>query len=1143
MENTEGVIKGVVDPLTEIINIAKEQIRQELIKATTEEEKRKVGDKLKEEVRRKKTAAEEYIQEEKKAALKLTIKQEEGRQVLTAFTKLIEAVREGFDPNLISSSKEGAMLLKKIADQKLDYTPSTASSILFHFGDFLIGDKKIIDPTTGKLNPQLIENFAQLKQTNLIAARIIRDSLKKAIEEKNIFSKSQEDFEKYFNLNDANLAENFPDPPQELLRNLPMDRVEIQEIIRAIMSPENFLNYLKKKRSKLIEEKKNKLGRALIPAELEEVHIELSETIEHELADLVSELYNKADSDPSYLRMPFQEVEQIGYFQSLQSAYNLISSRIQFLGRDLEGKKDLSEFSFFARFSEKKFVEKSVSGKEIVTTFIDPFKKPKKVSVAEFFGILNLEIAHIRELRQFTHNARLVFRFPSGGEQNPWAQLASYANHFLNTSDFDVISFLPHSEVYQDALNIYTGLLQSELATRDWILDPRLFVGGDDGLNDLERQTLAILKEKYKGKKSEYQIRSAFSMAQGVAMAVLLTEPETIANADPNFRHKSVNGSGRIDPTYLGEWLSDTAVTGVLNPFLRAHLRWLSEGTVGGPLGFLPIPDPKLVKGWRIGIWDHNAVIKDIEIFHRRFFESRTGLLKKDHLTLFDIRNPGRVGSIITRGGWRLSEAYQGLLYDYREGKLIELSFKEKWRRLENVGFEPLLHFHSNNKEAFLNNLSTDENFRRYIFNKYFKRIYNSEDELKESLIKNPDEIHCGLMIEFLVNRLPAKIITEERTRFSDGQRIWEVLRKKLGFNLETMDRAVKDLVIAQTTLRQALSQKMRENELQGKDIGLVEGKFVLDDETAEDYLKLSGVTDNKRIENVKKLLKEFRGYFIKKENKYSQWIAKIKGGRSSIPFALAPEETDYRYLTMRSTGVTTIKRALSDIATIDKVITPSYGKFLSIIQSMAISGNGDLGELVKFLAEIKHGLVGLHGKDYANEVVCYFAYLAISYFKKDTMAKPLNGLAGLGQKNSIAAEFAGGAGRVWEWDSREIDRFIFALEQAGVLEKEPYELHKEPIYEKKEINLSKLLGEKLGRKDEKGEVIPITFFGREMKIRLSVRKKDFKIYSDTLKKMAGGEFIHKLWDAVNTVIPIAFVIILFFLIQKAFKEAFDQKK
>ncbi len=1162
MENKERGIGSSIDPITEVIEAVKKEIHELLKKTRDQEERKKLGERLREEAEKKKTSAEEFIEEEKKmerGGLRMPRKQEEGKQVLANFTRLIEAVRSGLEPEYISKNREGAILLKKIAEQKIDFTPSTASSILFYFGDFLLGEKEIVDSTTGKINPLLIERFKEIEKSNPIAARVIKESLRKAIKEDNILSISDAEFENYFNLKEDDLSEEDFGIPPELKANLPLDRPEIKETMQAILSPENFIKYLKKHQERIIEEKKHQLGRDLTKEELDIVNIELSEYIEHAIVDLVSELYNKTDADPSYRRMSFHEVESIGYFQSLQSAYNIISTRIQLLGRVLSERKDLNGFSFFARFSQRKEVQKDVAGKEIVIPFIDPLKKPKKISTADFFMLLNLEIAHIRELREFTHNARLVFRFPSGGDQSLWAQLAGYANKIMTTSDFDTIPFLPHSEVYQDALNIYTGLLQAELAKHDWILEPSLFVGGDDGLNDLERQTLDILKKKYKGVKNEYQINNAFSIAQGVTMAILLTEPETIANADPNFKLKSTEKGGRIEPTYLGEWLSDTVVTGVLNPFIRGYLRWLAEGTVGGPIGFLPIPDPKLVERWRIGIWDHNTVVRDIENFQRRFFEGRTAGLKKGHLTLFDIRNPGRIGSFATRGGWRWGEAYKGLFFDVREGKLVELDFPEKWRRLENVGFEPLLHFHSNNKKDFLKNLEVNEGFRSYIYNKYFRRLFDTKDEFITSLRNDPDTIYLGIMVELLVDRLPAKIITEERTRFSDGQRIWEILRVRLGFDMATMDQAVKDLVVAQTALRQALSQEMRQRELEGKDIGVV-GEYVLDESVVEQYLRNSGITEEKRIDNVKRLLTQFRQYFNLKgegKNKYRQWLEKIKGGRSTIPFALAPEETDYRYLTLKSSGVTTIKRVLGDTATVDKVLTPAYGKFLSLLSSMAISGKKDLSEIVNFIKEIKVTLTSFHGKEYANEIACYFAYLTIAYFKKDTFAKPLGGLVGLGLKNSIAAEFAGAPGRVWEWDSRDIGRFVFALEQAGVLEKEPYELHKEPSYEPitikifgkplplpEEIDLSKLLGKKLGRKDERGEIVPVKFFGREIKIRLpKVRKKDFTIYSATLKKMAGGEFIHKLWDAVNTLLPIALIIILVMLIQKAFKEAFEQKK
>jgi len=1157
--------KGGVDETTRVVEAAKEEVKKEIEAANNssnpDQEKRRLGEKIREELERTKLAAQEAVNDEVEARIskRELHKKEEGKRALRALTKAIEAVRQGIDPSYIAKTKEGAAVLQKIAQERIDFTPSTASAIVYYFGDYLFGDKKLVDPSSGKISEEVVKKFSELKQVNPIAAEKIVEAIKKAAEEGEISGLTVEEVERTLSLqkeNGASMLSELEEIPQELRANLPLDRPEIKEIVKALMSPDNFVKYVKKNREKLIQERKNLLGRDLSDHELKEVDESLSHNIERSIIDLVAELYNKADADPSYARVPFHEVESIGYFQSLQTAYNTISTRVQLIGRILSENEDLKDINFFSQFSRRVDIVGEEAKKEFVTSVIDPLRKPKEVTISDFFSILNLEIAHIRELREFTHNARIVFRFSRGGEESPWAQLASYANTIMTTADFDTIAFLPHSEVYQDALQIYTGLLQAELAKYDWILNPQMFAPGEDGLNDIERATLKILEDRYKDKKNPYQIRSAFSLAQGVAMAILLTEPETIANADPNLKHKiGPDGKPAMDPTYLGEWLSDTTVTGVLNPFLRAHLRWMAESTVGGPLGYLPIPDPKLVKKWRMGIWEHNEAMKSIEEFQRRFFEGKKSGLPEGYLALFDIRNPGRIGSFATRGGWRWAEAYKGLLYDYSEGKPKELDILTKWRRLENVGFEVWLNFASDNKANF-GKFMQDKNFFDYIYQRYFDGIYKKE-EFEDRVKKNPTAIVDEIAVRFLISRLPAKIITEERTRFSDDQkRLWEILRNKCNFSFEQMNQAVQDLVVAQTSLRAEISKKMRENELQGKDIADVEGDLTLNEKTIEKYLKDGGINDPGRIENLKTLLKEFNSYFNPNgegKQKYSHWIKKISGGRSTIPFALASEEVDYRYLTLRSSGITTIKRTLGDTAAVDKVLTPAYGKLLSILRATATSGKKDISELVKLITEVKKTLESFHGKEYANEIACEMAYLAIAYFKKDTFAKPLNGMAGFGQITSIAAEFAGAPGRVWEWDSRDIGRFVFALEQSGALEKQPYDLSKIPQYEgikifgkqlPTEINLSKWLGEKFGKKDEKGEVISIKFFGHEIKIKLPrVRKKDFNIWSETLKQMGGGEFIHKVWDAINTIIPIALAVLLFFLIQKAAKEWFSQKK
>jgi len=1162
--------KGGIDEITKVVEAAKEEVKKEIEAANNssnpDQEKRRLGEKIREELERTKLAAQEAVSDEAEARIRgrLPYKKEEGKKVLAALTKAVEAVRQGIDPSYIAKTKEGAAVLQKIAQERIDFTPSTASAIEYYFGDYLFGDKSLIDPSSGKISEEVVKKFSELKQVNQIAAEKIAQAIENAATEMGI---SKDEVREKLNMKKDEAHSIFPELeqiPPELKNNLPLDKPEIKEIVEALLTPENFVKYVKKHREKMIQEKKNSLGRDLNSSELLKVDEELSYHIEESIVDLVAELYNKADADPSYVRIPFHEVENIGYFQSLQTAYNTLSTRIQLIGRTLSERDDLKDIHFFSGFSSYKEGTRKVGDNEINYSVIDPIRRARSISLPDFFRIINLEISHFRELREFTHNARIVFRFPTGGQESAWAQLSSYANKLMTSSDFDHISFLPHSEVYHDALQIYTGLLQEELAKNDWILEPKLFAPDDkDGLNKVERDTLRILEERYKGEKNSYQIRSAFSLAQGVAMAILLTEPETIANADPNLKHKiGPDGKPVIDPTYLGEWLSDTVVTGVLNPFVRGHLRWMSESTVGGPLGYLPIPDPKLVKKWRMGIWDHNEAMKSIEKFQRRFFEGKKSGLPEGYLTLFDIRNPGRVGSHATRGGWRWEESYQGLLYNYDGPEIKEADILTKWRRLEAVGFEPWLHFSGIIKSQFADLIKKNPTFFEYVYNRYFNGIYD-KNQLEERIKNNPQEVVEEIAVRFLIQRLPAKIITEERTRFSsDQKRLWEILRTRCGFSFQQMDQAVKDLILAQTNLRREMSKKMRENEKLGKDIGFLEGDFFLSEATLEKYLnesqmaEIDELTKQQRIANLKNLLKEFNSYFNPfgdGKGRYFEWIKKIRGGRSAIPFALASEEVDYRYLTLRTTGMTTIKRVLGDTARVDQVLTPVYGKLLSILKATAISGKKDISELVKLITEVKKTFEGVHGKEYANEIACYMAYLAVAYFKRDTFAKPLNGLAGIGQITSLAAEFAGGAGRVWEWDSRDIGRFIFSLEQSGALEKQPYDLSKIPQYEgikifgkqlPIEINLSKWLGEKLGRKDDKGEVIPIKFFGREIKIRLpKVRKKDFNIYSETLKRMAGGEFIHKLWDAVNTVIPIALAILLIFLIQKAIKEEFGQKK
>ena len=94
-------------------------------------------------------------------------------------------------------------------------------------------------------------------------------------------------------------------------------------------------------------------------------------------------------------------------------------------------------------------------------------------------------------------------------------------------------------------------------------------------------------------------------------------------------------------------------------------------------------------------------------------------------------------------------------------------------------------------------------------------------------------------------------------------------------------------------------------------------------------------------------------------------------------------------------------------------------------------------------------------------------------------MAKPLFGLLRIGQKNSIAAEYAGRSSAVWEWDSRDIDRFAVALESYNLLPLNPYDKQKVSLPEFDKVKGKWKDGKFIGGKLEDRW---ITIFGKQFK-------------------------------------------------------------
>lgn len=172
-----------VDENTKVIETAKQDIRKEMENTKTDDEKKSLGKKIREELERGQLAAEEVVKDEIEARMRgrSPFKKEEAKQALRSLTRALEAIRQGLPVEYIAQTKEGAVILEKLATQIVE-TPSTASAIQYYFGDYIFGNKKIIDTQTGKITEDFKTKFNELSKINSIVANKFKETLKKTAE-------------------------------------------------------------------------------------------------------------------------------------------------------------------------------------------------------------------------------------------------------------------------------------------------------------------------------------------------------------------------------------------------------------------------------------------------------------------------------------------------------------------------------------------------------------------------------------------------------------------------------------------------------------------------------------------------------------------------------------------------------------------------------------------------------------------------------------------------------------------------------------------------------------------------------------------------------------------------------------------------
>ena len=1168
---------------------AKAEVKVEIdeVKAKSEAEKadaeRILAQKLLSDLRDKAIAAKE-VTDMHKAVGHIELKKKEAVSVKVALVKVLEGVKAG----IIKPLPKTKVILDQLAERSGSFTDTTASYLQPLLEKYI--EKDITFSKEGQELTKFVQDFRQLKKDNSIAAELLGQILYNNASELGI-TKEDLQRQLELNINEEgkvtipkekvakreNEDETFDYDWRQMFNQFYTN--EDKEILKALYSADNFKEYLLKTRREIesLHQGEDLSG--------DELMFEISEKIETDIVLTYSKLFTRVDRQkPGQF---FEEIIQQGFMDSIQLAQERFKKRLELLTTSMEvlGEDEtLKNFKFTKRYSREEIYTKKRTYENGEEKLIPQYKVfplsrlQTGVSLKEYLESVYVELDHEFETRAFLHNIRALF-LKGPQKEGFWPTIASYAEKMVST-DIDSIMNLPDSELFMTAYRLYQKYVEETFASNDWIHFPNMFSTDMANIySKIEQKVIEALKNIYpenteKVSTKEWRLRRAMTMAVGLARGILLTEPETAAWADPHIKHETGGA------TFWSYYTNDNIALNGLNP-LHTFLRFFTETNDNGPLLFMLTSgfEPKLLEGW-----NHRELWDKMNNFFKTFSDGQGILHPKnpDERTIFEILpNIMNVGSVITRDGWRTDAALDAWIqYKGAKEKTVtgNIDIVKTWQTIEGIGYEALFTFVNNQvstnadflqgkkpyseqerdeflRDLYIKYINPDSGGMQALLDRYEKDAEKAVDKVikqgKKSKKDRKDLIIQETYRKFiyralvgvLANRIPTKFIRIERDRLSKtGTRAWEKIRQAAGpgWDHEKLDLVMRDLLIVETQLRQDVSRGMRDyiGRQERENIGRAGTLFGFDISSYVVTPELIGkyIKDATRKENAVTLYNLIRQNYLNNEDFLSQFTEDIRLKDAAnmllpskkFPFAIATEELDTTFLAFRNSGERTLARAAGDIGSAETIAFAEIQKIMQSLRPISLDGKHDFGSLIESIEKVKIDIESRINKELAHKVASHMASIVISYFKKDTVARNLfTKFFVMGQKHSLAAEFAGQFSNVWEWDVGEIDKFVFELGRRRIIPREPYDLSKGPIYEEKEVE-NNFLGKLLGKKTKK--------------IRVK-RAPDYEYYEGKFRKDFGATWTHKIWEMANTILPLLALFILWKWISEAFKETEGKQK
>lgn len=895
----------------------------------------------------------------------------------------------------------------------------------------------------------------------------------------------------------------------------------------------------------------------------------VSEAFDWKVSDIINQLFLELQQkSPNKF---YEQIMQEDIFQGpamiqkrIQAAINSLMTKVDQIKEgdplfEKMNKLHLYEQAVFDPYIEER--GKEGEDKKIYPR-LHPLTHGERIGLTDFIKHVYVTIDHTIEKAEYFHNSRAIYGHPPAKE-GFYHQLGEFAEHIKGVG-IDEILLLPDGQYVMQAYQLYEKMLQEDFAQLDHRHRPDQLSNELEKVNsNIERQVFEQL-QKYYPELSTERLHNIVNSGVGISRGITLTESEMSAYADPI----DSEGKGMI-ASYS---TNDAGSLNVFNP-MHTILRWQGEHNIN-MMYFMP------VDGQPGKMWDHNKAMENAAKYHDSLIVGRgrgTGKDKLPEETFADsMMNIGKVGGWGERKGWRMKHPLDGH-FKYKDNGAIDVP--ETFKAMEAIGYEAISDFIVKQVPGRAEDLikttkgpladernelfkymykryfsKNPDNFQDSEFNQYINNLkITGEAEALESVKKGSNNsweeqvqletsklFMNNFIAHYVAERFPTKFMRIDRNRFNDDglsrwTKIWKEFEKK-GWERGYFDQVIKDIEMAEMLLRRQISEKIRNNmkfdenwtldrinEINNLPYRLKEGKI---QELLEK--KYESNEEFKSPKEIKDAIELFQ--YIKKDLDKDGFLdGKAYEKIEKFPFTFGLEDTDMSLMAFRATGPRMVARAIKDVSSVEENITKWILQMPQILNEIAINGKHDISPIIEYMRKAQKAITDIGGVPDTYEYMYKMAGTIVNYFKKDAMAKPLFGLFKLGKKNSWAAEYAGRSSAVWEWDSRDIDRFAVAMESYGLLKNSPYDLQK---FDKGEF--------KGGALEDRWIKIP----GIKKPIKFGKKRHvDYKYNSLKFRKDHGADWKAISWDMVNQFLPLAMAFLLWKYMKDAMDEAGGKKK